>query len=303
MACFGVGTDSGFIHSFQTSSVYCETTNNQYFEITSFVFNPYHTGTIKCLAVCRRYIASSCSDGVIEIYDNVLKRDIGCVSLIGRPNELNFYRSQLLVATCADGYIRVWSTSCWFLVYEIKAHIPGHSSITFLKNSYCFQTVGADKYIKVWHLKRRRFKAKAKLESKPFKICSSNDTDRYAIIFEDYFRVYNYSIYSTKTIEQTEVLAVCFLGEYIVYGGEFNHISIYSIDKNRHIVQWDTQYTKTIDLKVLRIPSFGPVILATHFEGEVVVYDARNICENENSPIFCRLPLHSRPTCFAVENN
>ncbi|KII69188.1 p21-activated protein kinase-interacting protein 1-like protein [Thelohanellus kitauei] len=309
MASFAVGTYRGSVHCFKLSCVAIESADDKKLEITPLFSDDSHTGSIKTLANCKKYLASSSTDDSIRVYDVGRRREVASLIKISCMTidktgaySLGFYRNKILVATCSDGYVRAWSTNGWVPILEVNAHEPKESSFTFIETSPLFLSVGIEKSIKMWNLSNQKMESKSELHSKPLKICAGKDF-KYSIIFEDCFKVYSYKFNSCTKIEKLGVTSIGFIGDYLVYGGEFKYIAIFSIGEGVDVIKWDIGYNRTRDLKVLDVPSFGPVIITVHSEGYVVIYDARFLNEQQPPSVLCEFPVNDRLICCSAENS
>ncbi|KAF1742273.1 hypothetical protein MXB_143, partial [Myxobolus squamalis] len=220
-------------------------------EIEPLFSDDNHTGNIKCLAICEKFLASSSTDESVRITHIKSKKEIG--SLIKINGIFDLYIS------CSGVGLSFFPGSCLAL------------------------SIGDDKQLKLWDLHQMKLTSTGKLTDSPKIVHVSPRMDCYAIVFERCLKTFNIRvIFQLKLSRQTNrkqlPRPILFLENRLIFSGESKTITVYQMKPSIcKYMSWNIEYNRTRDLKVFNINGFGEVILTIHSEGIVVIWDARQL--------------------------
>ncbi|KAF0990737.1 hypothetical protein HZS_3134 [Henneguya salminicola] len=181
-----------------------------------------------------------------------------------------FQSTKYLLTLSTDGYFRIWSTKNWELLNQFHAHSDCALSLGNIPHLCLTLTIGTDKTIKLWDLYQGKI--------------ASNGT---------------FSL--KKSVRKWLILRIIRQKKsntnFIIICGDFKTIFVYEIDTVALYLSWDIEYNRTRDLKVIDVPFYGQVIVTVHSEGDVIIWDARDLKLEAKPQILCQFHVNDRLLC------
>lgn len=193
-----------------------------------------HTGCIKSIAGCSRFLASGSTDETIRIFDLSKRKDVGTLtSHAGSVTCLAFVAAELLISGSEDGFICMYSTADWEEVRRIKAHKHGISSLSVHPSGKLMLSVGQDNKLRMWDLRSGKlaYARRTSLRS-ALGISFSPDGTLYAIFNRHQVHVFrgDECIYQSSSIVLKSLLCIHFVGnDTLLVGGEGKLIQCISL--------------------------------------------------------------------------
>jgi protein MAK11 len=162
----------------------------------AFAF-PAHTGYIKSISSCQRFLATGSTDETVRIFDLKKRKDYGTLALhSGSITCLEFYNSEFLLSAGEDGQLAFTRCKDWETLQKIKAHSHGVVALAIHPTGKLALTAGADKKLKLWDLTKGKLAHAERAVHSIQGIKWSPDGSLY-VLFGDK----NLTIYKTKGAE------------------------------------------------------------------------------------------------------
>ena len=165
-------------------------------EKVAFAF-PAHTGYVKSISSCQRFLATGSTDETIRIFDLKKRKDFGSLALhSGSITCLEFFGSEFLLSAGEDGYLIFTRCKDWETLRKLRAHSHGVTALAIHPSGKLALTAGKDRKLRLWDLIKGKL---AHAEKSAFAILGikwSPDGSLYALFGEK-----NLAVYRTKGAE------------------------------------------------------------------------------------------------------
>ena len=217
---------------------------------------PAHTGYIKSVTSCPRFLVSGGTDETVRIFDLKKRRDVGSLSQHdGAVSALAFAGTSHLLTGGDDGRIGLFRIKDWECLHVFK-HKKVVKSLAIHPSGKVAMSVGLKKSIKVWNLMTGKVAHTGMLTVEPLRIRFS-ETGRYYAVLGEYEVVVWETVGNVKVIEwrsKTRLASLEFLRDERVYvAGEGSLVQvIYISDGGERVLAMETgQKPRIKDLSIL----------------------------------------------------
>jgi len=181
-----VGTYEEFVVGFKLS-------NNSEGGITftpSFT-NHSHCGSIRTVAVSKRFLASGSSDECIRLFCLRTRGEHGFLQHHnGTITCLEFFKNTHLFSGSEDGNVCVWNTRTWNCEKTLKAHEGGVTAISIHPSGKLALTVGKDRGMKTWNLIKGRTAYVTNIKAVADAVMWAPDGNHYAVAMNNVVNIY-----------------------------------------------------------------------------------------------------------------
>lgn len=258
---------------------------------------PAHTGCIKCISSCSRYLATGSTDETIRVFDLLKRKDIGTLtSHSGTVTALAFVGEDILASGAEDGNICLFRCRDWEEVRRIKAHKHGVVALAVHPSGKLMLSVGNDGKIRMWdmrtgklaHAKKCPFKNVFGIAFSPSGSLFACQSPKEVKVFKGDECIMTYSGESVKNLS-----CMTFADEAsLLIGGEGSMIIALS---DRGSIELSTQLKPRVKC-MSRVDS--NLVLACSSDGTLALLKCNGDKVEELSSSNCKL----RITCCAVIN-
>lgn len=173
--------------------------SNEYVLEQSFT-NHGHNGSVRCLAVSNKYVASGSIDERINLINIRHRCETGSlISHSGTIQALGFLRTSYLYSASDDGTIAIWSAGkAWNLEKVLRGHKDAVTAINVHPSGSLLLSISKDLTLRTWNLIKGRCAYIVNLKEVGHQVLWSPSCLYFAIIFDTHIDVYDISNGSIK---------------------------------------------------------------------------------------------------------
>lgn len=211
---------------------------------------PAHTGYIKAITSCPRFLVSGGTDEIIRLFDLCRRRDVGSLTQHQGPvTALAFVGSTHLLSGGEDGRISLFRTKDWECLHVLRHKKPIHSLAVHPTGKLAI-SVGKERSLKLWNLMTAKQAHSTTLPVEPLRILFSETGKYYAVLGEKELLLYDTasSRLIRKHVSKTRLATAAFLRDHVVYAaGEGSLVQIIPVaDDDQTTTILDTLQTPRI---------------------------------------------------------
>ncbi|OTF80531.1 p21-activated protein kinase-interacting protein 1-like protein, partial [Euroglyphus maynei] len=168
--------------------------SNEYVLEQSFT-NHGHNGSVRCLAVSNKYVASGSIDERIDLINIRHRCETGSlISHSGTIQALGFLRTSYLFSASDDGTIAIWSAGkAWNLEKVLRGHKDAVTAINVHPSGKLLLSISKDLTLRTWNLIKGRCAYIVNLKEVGHQVLWSPSCLYFAIIFDTHIDVYDIS--------------------------------------------------------------------------------------------------------------
>lgn len=194
---------------------------------------PAHTGYIKTVSCCPRFLVSGATDETIRIFDLKKRKDVGSLTQHqGSVGALYFTGNSHLLSGGEDGRIGLFRIKDWECLHVLK-HKKPVTALTIHPTGKLALSVGKGRSLKLWNLMTGKLAHTSSLPYEPLCIVFSESGRYYSVISE--FNVLLYETESNKKMidyrsENRLACATIMKDDYIFVAGEGSTVKMIEIE-------------------------------------------------------------------------
>lgn len=204
-----------------------------------FVF-PAHVSSIRCVACAGRdskWLATGGMDETIKVWDLRRRKEVGALTgHEGTITSLSFPTRTFLLSASEDGTMNLYRTRDWALLRTMRGHKGRINSASAHPSGRVALSVGADRMIRMWDLRRGMGSASVKIGAEAEKIVWDTQGKRFAVLTGRQVLVFGTNMSQLARIEHPKRLHdVCFTQsndkhEWMLVPTEAGVVHIYDVD-------------------------------------------------------------------------
>ena len=174
-----------------------------------FVF-PAHVSSIRCVACAGRdskWLATGGMDETIKVWDLRRRKEVGALTgHEGTITSLSFPTRTFLLSASEDGTMNLYRTRDWALLRTMRGHKGRINSASAHPSGRVALSVGADRMIRMWDLRRGMGSASVKIGAEAEKIVWDTQGKRFAVLTGRQVLVYGTNMSQLARIEHPKRL-------------------------------------------------------------------------------------------------
>lgn len=249
---------------------------------------PAHTGYVKCIASCPRFLVSGGTDEVIRIFDLRKRKDIGSINQHdGSIRSLHFYSSTHLMSAAEDGKLALFRTRDWECLHLFQKHKKPIKDMQIHPSGKLAVALDEDKNLTLWNLVTGKMAHTSKIPAlgQLDRIVWSGSGSHYALLGETHLLVFEAQTSrkvvdlkaSTLTgrVRAEKWLTAAFVhDDALLFAGETGRLHMIKLDAPTERLVIDTGHKPRIRAIAFYSPPDGTDLLVTGgSDGVIKIFD------------------------------
>lgn len=244
---------------------------------------PAHSGYVKAIACCPKYLVSGATDEILRIFDLRKRKDYGSINQHdGSIRAIDFFESSHMLSAAEDGKIALFRTKDWECLHLFQKYKKPIADLKIHPSGKLAIALDEDKNLSLWNLVTGKLAHSSKVPAlgKLDKIAWSETGKYYALLGETHLLAFETQT-SKKIVDlraQTVLgkvraekwLSVNFYhDDYLLFGGESGKLHMIRMDEPEARFAVETGHKPRIR-SICKIESY---IITASSDGRVKFFD------------------------------